>query len=105
MHAIYIYIYIYIYLFFLHPGTEKNLLEIKPAYNFWAPFLGSDCRRGRFLFNSEFRKINHKEDVQTAGATTDNCSIEALMDLFCKGKVRTQLFSTVFQLFQLKSYQ
>ena len=91
--------YIYIYLFFLHPGTEKNLLEIKPAYNFWAPFLGSDCRRGRFLFNSEFRKINHKEDVQTAGATTDNCSIEALMDLFCKGKVRTQLkttFSTVF---------
>jgi hypothetical protein len=77
----------------LHPGTEKNPLEIKPAYNFWAPFVGTDCRKGRLLFNSEFRKTNHKEDIKTAGATTDNCSIETLMDLFCEGKVRATLLS------------
>ena len=71
----------------LHLGTEKNPLEIKPTYSFWAPFVGSNCRRGKQLFNSEFRKADHKQDLTSAGATPDNCSIEKLMDLFCEGKV------------------
>jgi hypothetical protein len=71
----------------LYAGTEKNPLEIKPTYSFWAPFIGSNCRRGRQLINSEFRKANHKEDLKSAGATSDNCSIEKLTDLFCEGKV------------------
>ena len=53
---------------------------------FWAPFVGFDPRKRGLLFNSKFRKINHKEDIKTAGATTENCSIETLMDFFLKGK-------------------
>jgi hypothetical protein len=68
-------------------GSTKNPLEIKPSYSYWAPFIGPNCRKGRKLLNTEFRKANHKEDLVSAGATSDNCSVEKLMDLFSEGKV------------------
>ncbi|XP_046854252.1 uncharacterized protein LOC124447393 [Xenia sp. Carnegie-2017] len=65
----------------------KNPLEIKPSYKFWAPYIGPKCRRGRKLFNTEYMKAYHKQNLTSAGATSDECSIEKLMDLFCEGKV------------------
>ncbi|XP_046858666.1 uncharacterized protein LOC124452120 [Xenia sp. Carnegie-2017] len=63
------------------------LREIKPSYKFWAPYIGPKCRRGRKLFNTEYMKAYHKQNLTSAGATSDECSIEKLMDLFCEGKV------------------
>ena len=78
-------------------GTEKNPLELKPNYNFWAPFVGLNCRRGKMLYNSEFRKANNGDDIQSAGASPDNLSVEKLMDLFCEGKVGTSLCVKIYE--------
>lgn len=76
-----------LYFLFHVEGSEKNPLEVKPSYTNWAPYVGPNCKKGALLMNSEFKKANHKEDLQTLGACPEELTIERLMDLFCEGKV------------------
>ena len=37
--------------------TNEYVLEVKPSYKYWAPYIGLDTARSSDMYNTEYRKI------------------------------------------------
>eukprot|EP00112_Aurelia_sp_Birch-Aquarium-sp1_P023783 Seg7227.2 transcript_id=Seg7227.2/GoldUCD/mRNA.D3Y31 product="HMG domain-containing protein 3" protein_id=Seg7227.2/GoldUCD/D3Y31 len=66
-------------------GAHVESLKLTPKLTDWAPFIGSNTRRGRLLVNSEHRKI--KRDNGELEVECRELSQERLIELLHQGKL------------------